>query len=35
MKKYEQPELTVLQTAVERIMDASAVNNEVEFEVDF
>ena len=33
MKKYEQPELNVLKTAVERIMDSSAVH-EVEFEVD-
>ena len=35
MKKYEQPELNVLKTAVERIMDSSAVGNEIEFEVDF
>ena len=34
MKKYEQPELNVLKTAVERMMDSSAVN-EVELEVDF
>ena len=34
MKQYEQPELKVLETVVERIMDSSAIN-EVEFEVDF
>ena len=34
MKKYEQPELKVLETVVERVMDSSAIN-EVEFEVDF
>ncbi len=34
MKKYEQPELKILETVVESVMDASGVN-EVEFEVDF
>ena len=34
MKKYEQPELKILETVVESVMVVSGVN-EVEFEVDF